>query len=457
MIAARTANTVLVVDDEEIARENLAHILEKSGYQPLLAADGSEAIALMERQEVDLVITDLRMKGKDGMEVLAATKQLWPAAEVLIVTGYASIDTAVDAMRRGAYYYLAKPLNVKELQAIIPKALERSAMQQELKRLRQHISNSSGTAKIIGQSSKTMVLREQISQVAQLDCNVLILGETGSGKELVARTIHELSGRSNKRIVSLNCGTFTEELMSNELFGHEQGAFTGAEKIKKGLLECAEGGTVFFDEIGELSLSMQVKLLRVLQERTLMRVGGSEEIAIDIRVLAATNRNLKEATETGAFRKDLYYRLNVITIQVPSLVERRNDIPLLANHFLQKHAEPGRTPPQLSEMAVERLKQYEYPGNIRELENIIQRILITCREDIIKPHHIVDDVGSESAVGNVPQNQSWPTLEDHEKSYILEVLDEVEGRRSEAAKILGIDRVSLWRKIKRYGLENPDL
>ncbi len=457
MIAVLPAKTVLVVDDEEIARENLAHILAKSGYQTLLAADGSEAIALMERQEVDLVITDLRMKGKDGMEVLAATKRLWPAAEVLVVTGYASIDTAVDAMRQGAYYYLAKPLNMKELQAIIPKALERSAMQQELKRLRQHISNSSGTAKIIGQSSKTMVLREQISQVAQLDCNVLILGETGSGKELVARTIHELSGRSNKRIVTLNCGTFTEDLMSNELFGHEQGAFTGAEKVKKGLLECAEGGTVFFDEIGELSLAMQVKLLRVLQERTLMRVGGSEEIAIDIRVLAATNRNLKEATETGAFRKDLYYRLNVITIQVPSLVERRNDIPLLANHFLQKHAEPSRTPPQLSEMAAERLKQYEYPGNIRELENIIQRILITCREDIIEPHHIVDDVGPESAAGSSLQNQSWPTLEEHEKNYILEVLDEVEGKRSEAARILGIDRVSLWRKIKRYGLENPDL
>lgn len=457
MITSNISKKILVVDDEEIARENLTHILSKEGYHVLAASNGNNAISLMEREEVDLVITDLRMKGKNGMEVLAATKQLWPAAEVLIITGYASIDNAVDAMRKGAFYYFAKPLNVKELQAIIPKALERSTMQQELKRLRQQVSNSNGTAKIIGQSSKTLALREQISQVAQLDCNVLILGETGSGKELVARTIHELSGRANRRIVAINCGTFTEELISNELFGHEQGAFTGAETTKKGLLECAEGGTVFFDEIGELSLQMQVKLLRVLQERTLIRVGGSEEIPIDIRILAATNRDLKEAADEGTFRKDLFYRLNVITIQVPSLVERRNDIPLLANHFLLKHVVPGKTPPQLSEIATEHLKGYEYPGNIRELENIIQRILVTCRETIIEPHHIVDDMGYGTVVSNSTHNQSWPTLEEHEKKYILEVLDEVEGKRSEAARILGIDRVSLWRKIKRYGLEKPDL
>lgn len=449
--------TILVVDDEAIARENLAHILKKSGYNVILASDGNEASAVMETQEVNLVITDLRMKGKDGMDVLAETKRLWPAAEVLVVTGYASVDTAVEAMRNGAYHYLAKPLNVKELQAIVVKALERGTMQQELYRLRQHISESSGSSKIIGQSSKTLALREQISQIAQLDCNVLILGETGTGKELVARTIHELSRRAEKRIVSLNCGAFTEDLISNELFGHEQGAFTGAEQRKKGLLEYAKGGTVFFDEIGELPLQMQVKLLRVLQERTLMRVGGSEEIPIDIRVLAATNRNLREAADAGTFRKDLYYRLDVITIVIPPLVERRDDIPLLANHFLQKHAEPGRTPPMLSEMAAEHLKGYEYPGNIRELENIIQRVLITCREDVIEPHHLENDLGPAEVSSFIPQGQTWPSLEEHEKQYIIDVLDEVQGKRSQAAKILGIDRVSLWRKIKRYDLENPDL
>lgn len=455
MTASLLKKTILVVDDEAIARDNLAHILQKSGYQVLLAADGNEAVAAMKAQEVNLVITDLRMKGKDGMGVLAETKQLWPAAEVLMVTGYASLDTAIEAMKQGAYHYLAKPLNVKELQAIVVKALERSAMQQELYRLRQQIADNSETSKIIGGSSKTVALREQISQVAQLDCNVLILGETGTGKELVARTIHELSRRAGNRIVSLNCGAFSEDLMSNELFGHERGAFTGAEKQKKGLLEYARGGTVFFDEIGELPLQMQVKLLRVLQERTLMRVGGAEEIPIDIRVLAATNRNLKEASDEGTFRKDLYYRLDVITILIPPLIERRNDIPLLASHFLHKHTEPGRTVPQLSEMAVQRLKSYDYPGNIRELENIIQRVLITCREDVIEPHHFDDDLGPETAVA-ISQEQSWPSLEDHEKLYILKVLDEVEGKRSKAAEILGIDRVSLWRKIKRYNLEDPE-
>ena len=446
---------ILVVDDERIARENLSHILTKAGYTTLLAADGHEAITLMEKNEIDLVITDLRMKGKGGMEVLTATKELWPTAEVLIVTGYASIDTAIEAMRQGAYHYLAKPLNIEELLAVTNKALERCAMQHEIRQLRHHISNRSGVSKIIGQTSKTMALREQIAQVAQLDCNVLILGETGSGKELVARTIHELSARAEKRIVSLNCGTFTEELISNELFGHEPGAFTGAEKEKKGLLEHAKGGTVFFDEIGELPLQMQVKLLRVLQERTLMRVGGTDEIPIDIRVVAATNRNLKEASDDGTFRKDLYYRLNVITIQVPSLAERRNDIPLLTKHFLQKHAEPTRTVPRLSNMAAEHLKSYGYPGNIRELENIVQRILITCREDIIEPHHILEDM--IPAPTTTPHHSPWTTLEEHEKRYILDVLEEVEGKRSEAAKILGIDRVSLWRKIKRYGLEDPDI
>lgn len=448
---------ILVVDDEEIARENIAHILKKEGYLPLLASNGDEAIHLMKQEEVDLVITDLRMQGKGGMEVLEATKQLWPAAQVLIITGYASIDNAVEAMKKGAYYYFAKPINVKELLTIIPKALERSAMQNELKRLKNQVAGSCGASKIIGRSSKTFALREQISQVAQLDCNVLVLGETGTGKELVARTIHELSSRSQKRFVALNCGVFTEELIGSELFGHEQGAFTGAEKTHKGLLECAEGGTVFFDEIGEMSLGLQVQLLRVLQERTVMRVGGSKEIPIDIRVLAATNRNLKEAAETGNFRKDLYYRLNVMTIQVPSLAERRNDIPLLANHFLHKHVEQGKTPPHLSDMAIERLKAYEYPGNIRELENIMQRLLITCREDVIEASHVMNDLDPGTGASQSYQGQLWPTLEEHEKKYILEVLDEVEGKRAEAARILGIDRVSLWRKIKRYDLENSDL
>ena len=447
---------ILIVDDEPIARDNLAHILKKDGYSPLLAENGQRAIDILEKEEVDLVLTDLRMPGLDGMSVLTETKNLWPSTEVVVITGYASVDTAVEAMRQGAYHYISKPFKINELRAIVEKALEKTLLRKEIQSLRERVYTQTGTSRIIGQSPKIQALRETINQVAQLDCNVIIQGETGTGKELVARTIHELSPRAEERFVAFNCGAFTEELITSELFGHERGAFTGANKIKKGLLEMAEGGTVFFDEIGELPLSMQVKLLRVLQDRTLMRVGGTEEISIDIRILSATNKDLKREAEEGTFRTDLFYRLDVLTIRVPSLSERREDIPLLSNHFLEKYTRPGRVAPRLSVEAAQRLMSYEYPGNIRELENIIQRILIHCEGDVVEPHHLVDDLCNTSAMVVRGNRQDWPPLSEHEKQYILEVLDEVEGNKSSAAKILGIDRVSLWRKIKRYGLEDPD-
>ena len=448
---------ILVVDDEQIARENLAFIFKKDGYLPILAENGEQAIEILRREEVDLVLTDLRMKGKDGLAVLAEAKNLWPSTEVIVITGYASVDTAVAAMRQGAYHYVAKPFKINELRAIVEKALEKSLLRKEIHSLRQQVQADAGASmRIIGQSEKIQGLRETIHQVAQLDCNVLIQGETGTGKELVARTIHELSPRAKNRFVAFNCGAFSEELITSELFGHERGAFTGANKIKKGLLELAENGTVFFDEVGELPLAMQVKLLRVLQERTLLRVGGTDEIPIDIRVLAATNKDLKKETVEGTFRTDLFYRLDVLAINVPSLAERKEDIPLLAAHFLAKHTRPGRVVPRLSVEAARRLMLYAYPGNIRELENIVQRILIYCDGEVIEPHHLLADLRENAAVAVRDNRQSWPPLEEHERIYIQEVLDEVEGNKSAAAKILGIDRVSLWRKIKRYGLENPD-
>ncbi len=448
---------ILVVDDEVIARENLAFILKKDGYSPILAENGQQAIDILRQEEVDLVLTDLRMTGRDGLAVLAETKNLWPTTEVVVITGYASVDTAVEAMRQGAYHYIAKPFKINELRAIVEKALEKNLLRREIHFLRQRVQTEAGaSARIIGQSPKILALRETIHQVAQLDCNVLIQGETGTGKELVARTIHELSPRAKNRFVAFNCGAFSEELITSELFGHERGAFTGAGKIKKGLLELAENGTVFFDEVGELPLSMQVKLLRVLQERTLMRVGGTEEIPIDVRVLAATNKDLKKETEEGAFRTDLFYRLDVLAIKVPSLSERKEDIPLLASHFLAKHTRPGRVIPRLTVETAQSLMRYEYPGNIRELENIVQRILVHCDGEVVLPQHLLPDL-REGMVEAVRGNrQNWPPLEEHEKQYIMEVMDEVLGNKSAAAKILGIDRVSLWRKIKRYGLENPD-
>ena len=447
---------ILIVDDEPIARDNLRHILQKDGYTTLLAENGQQAIDSLNQEKIDLVLTDLRMKGRDGMAVLAEAKKLQPAVEVIVITGYASVDTAVAAMRQGAYHYVAKPFKIDELRAIVEKALEKSQLRQEVDELRQKVFDQAGTARIIGQSSKMHTLRQTINQVAQLDCNVLIQGETGTGKELVARTLHDLSLRADKRFMAFNCGAFSEELITNELFGHERGAFSGADRIKKGLLEMAEGGTVFFDEVGELPLAMQVKLLRVLQERTLLRVGGTEEIPVDIRVLAATNKDLKREAEEGTFRSDLFYRLDVLMLRVPPLAERREDIPILANHFLAKFARPGRPVPRLSAEAAKRLMLYEYPGNIRELENIVQRILIHCDGDVVEPRHLEVDLCDATAIVARDSRQHWPSLNEHERLYILEVLDEVEGNKSLAAKILGIDRVSLWRKIKRYGLESPD-
>ena len=336
---------ILIVDDEPIARENLEHIIQKEGYQTRVARDGEEAINLLKQEEINLVLTDLCMKGRDGMEVLGEAKQLWPDVEVVVITGHATVDTAVEAMRRGAYDYVAKPFKINELRMIVEKAVEKNQLRKQINVLRQQVDSHSGSRRIIGQSPKMHALRETIHQVSQLDCNVLIQGETGTGKELIARTIHELSPRSKKRFVAFNCGVFTEELIASELFGYEQGAFTGASKAKKGLLEMAEGGTVFFDEVGELPLSMQVKLLRVLQERKVMHVGGNQEIPVDFRVLAATNKDLKRETETGDFRSDLFYRLDVLTINAPALSERREDIPLLTHHFLAKHAATRKNSP----------------------------------------------------------------------------------------------------------------
>lgn len=448
---------ILIVDDEPIARDNLAHVVAKEGHLVRVAVDGSQAIDLLHKEEIDLVLTDLCMQGQDGMAVLAQAKTLWPSSEVVVITGHATVDTAVEAMRKGAYHYLAKPYKISELRAIVEKALEKVQLRREIRSLHARLDADLGVQRIIGRSPKIEALRETITQVAQLDCSVLILGETGTGKELVARIIHELSPRADRRFVAFNCGVFTEELITSELFGYEKGAFTGAAKSKKGLLETAEGGTVFFDEIGELPLSMQVKLLRVLQERSLRRVGGTSEITVDFRVLAATNKDLKREIEVGTFRPDLFYRLDVITLAVPSLAERREDIPLLARHFLAKYNQPGRPLPTLSPAAERRLMLYDYPGNIRELENIAQRMLISCDGDTIEARHLAGVLGDSEGMPVREARQDWLTLEEHEKRYILEVLDEVEGSRSLAAKILGIDRVSLWRKIKRYGLEQPDV
>ncbi len=445
---------ILIVDDEAITRENLALILGKEGHDTVVAAGGVEAIRALEATDFDLVLTDLKMKDADGLEVLDRARKLRPDTEVIVLTGYATVATAVEAMRKGAYHYIPKPFEVEELRMLVEKALEKRRMRTEISELRQRIESDKGITRFIGQAPTIQALKETIAQVSQLDCNVLILGETGTGKELVARIIHELSPRSSQRFMALNCGAFSAELIDNELFGHEKEAFTGAGRVKKGLLEAASGGTVFFDEVGELPLTMQVKLLRVLQERNFLRVGGTEEIPVDIRILAASNKDLKKEVELGEFRQDLFYRLNVICLHIPSLSERKEDIPLLARHFLAKHTPKGSPVRRISVEVMDILMNYEFPGNVRELENIVERAAVLCEGEVIEPRHLPADLQELRARPERKVQEQWPTLEENEKLYILSVLEEVGGNKTRAAKILGIDRVSLWRKLKRYGLGN---
>ncbi len=445
--------TLLVVDDDPIARDNLARILEHEGHRALQAESGPAALEIIAQRDLDLVVTDLKMPGMDGLALLAEAKRLRPDTEIILMTGYASVGTAVQAMRDGAYDYISKPFEVEEMRALVEKALEKRGLRAEIAALRQRIESDRGITRFVGQDPTIQALKETIAQVSQLDCNVLIMGETGTGKELVARIIHELSPRADKRFMAVNCGAFSADLIDNELFGHAPEAYTGANKVKKGILETVDGGVIFFDEIGELPLAQQVKLLRILQERKLIRVGDTKEIDLDMRVLAATNKDLKMEVERGEFRMDLYYRLNVIALRLPTLAERRSDIPLLVRHFLAKHSPQGRPMLRITDEVMDILTGYDFPGNVRELENIIERAVALCEGGTFEPRHLPADLVASGARARRSQDRTWPTLEDNERRYIGEVLEEVGGNKTRAAEILGIDRVSLWRKLKRYEMD----
>jgi len=442
---------ILAVDDEVVNRENIAYVLEKDGFQVETADNGIEAVDKLRAKRFDLVITDLRMTNMDGLQLMETVKEIQPDAEVIIVTGYATVNSAVDAMLKGAFYYLPKPLKIDKLRNLVKKALEKAMLRREVLLLQQQISGNKGI-QFIGQNPAILKLKDDIAEVAQLDCHILISGETGTGKELVASTIHELSPRANKRFLPINCGALTEDLILNELFGHEKEAFTGANKFRMGLLESADGGVVLLDEISEMPLTMQVKLLRVLQEKKIIRVGGIRETPIDVRILAATNRDLKEEVEKGRFRRDLYYRINVVPLVIPPLRERKDDIPLLVNHFLAEYSTPEHPVKSISDEALSILTNYDYPGNIRELKNMLERAMAMCNEPEIKAHHLSSDLGHcRKTQIPIPENQAPNlSLEEHERNYILSVLKHVNGNKSKAAKIMGIDRVSLWRKLKKY-------
>jgi DNA-binding NtrC family response regulator len=445
---------ILIADDEAIARENLEHVLRREGYETVSVDGGEPAIAELEKGEFDLVMTDLRMQNVDGLQVLERTKELYPATEVIMITGYATVATAVEAMQKGAYHYLPKPYKIEEARVLVRQALEKRWLREEVTELRRQVQSQQGIALLIGNSPMVEALKKTIAQIAPTDCTVLILGETGTGKELVAKTVHQLSNRAEKRFLAINCGAFSEELLANELFGHEREAFTGARGIKRGLLEVASGGTVLLDEIGDMPASMQVKLLRVLQEKRLMRVGGTEEIPVDIRVLAATNKDLRYEVERGTFRQDLYYRLNVIALQVPTLAERRDDIPLLCRHFLRKFSQAqGKSIDTISSEVLSILLEYEFPGNIRELENIMERSVALAEGNSIETRHLPLDLQQLTVRFQCSRPRSLLTLEEHEREYIGWVLEQVKDNKTKAAEILGIDRVSLWRKLRRYQME----
>ncbi len=446
---------ILVIDDERIALRNLEHVMKKEGYDVTATQSGPNALKLLEEQKFDVVLTDLRMEKVDGMQILKRTRELYPDTEVVMITGFATLNSAVETMKYGAFYYIAKPFKLDEVRKVVLEAVHKVHLKTENRHLREQLESYQGKIKIITQDASMQKLLETARQIAPTDCNVLISGESGTGKELFARYIHFTSKRMNGPFFAINCGAFTEELLTNELFGHEKGAFTGANNMKKGLIEMASGGTLFMDEVTEMPQSMQVKLLRVIQEKEVIRVGGTDALKVDVRFVAATNRDIHDAMKNGGFRQDLYFRLNVVFLRIPPLAERKDDIPLLSYYFLKKYALlMKKDVKEISEEVMALLMNYDFPGNVRELENIMERGVALTNGTSIETGHLPEDLRELSIKTFRKKEGKIPSLDEQEESYIKWVLNEVGGNKTLAAQILGIDRVSLWRKLKKYGLES---
>ena len=440
--------SILIVDDEQVVRDSLVHWFTEEGYEVEASESASDALSKLASREIDLVIADIRMPGIDGIELLEKIKTEQLDAGVIVMTGYASVETAVRALKHGAFDYITKPFDPDDLSVVVRNALEQHKLKRENRLLRQQLVENHALTELIGQSEAMHRVREQIETVAGVDSTVLIEGESGTGKELVARAIHRLSPRRYNPMVVVHCGALTETLIESELFGHEKGAFTGALYRKKGKFEAAMGGTVFLDEIADISLKTQTDLLRVLQEREIVRVGGTQSIRVDFRVIAATNRNLTDMVKEGRFRSDLYYRLNVFAIHLPPLRERYGDVPLLAAYFLDKYStQMNRKFTGLDRAALDLLISHHWPGNVRELENVIERAVVVGREPLIR----VQDL----AVSRPQEGTDDLSLESIECRHIIRVLEEFAWNQTQAAKALGIDRVTLYHKIRRYNLKPP--
>ncbi len=444
---------VAVVDDEEITCRRLRNRLERRGCTVRTFTDGTSFLEAMEPGLLDVVLLDVRLPDISGMEILRRLRADAPGTQVVLITGYASVEDAVEAVKHGAFYYVSKPFTLDQIELIVARAAEQSRLTAENRRLRERAPGHDGMEGIVGVSPRMTALFEAAAKVWPIECNVLIQGESGTGKELLARAIHRNSPRRGGPFVSFNCGGFTDELVANELFGHERGAYTGADTTRIGLMEAAQKGTLFLDEIGEMPMTMQVKLLRVLQERSLLRVGGTTPIDLDIRIICATNKELEREIEAGSFRQDLYYRLKVVELRVPPLRHRKEDIPLLIGHFLEKYSLAYHKPVRgIARDALDLLMGYSFPGNVRELENIVSGAVALADGDLITMSDLPADIDELEITTHARQH--FVSLEEHERAYISAVLEATRGNRTETARLLDLPRTSLWRKIKKYGLED---
>jgi DNA-binding NtrC family response regulator len=445
---------ILIVDDDEITLKNLERIFKKERFHVSTAKSALKALDHFSENAYDVVMTDLVMEDLDGLEFLTRIKNQTQDTEVILVTAYASIPTAIEAIKKGAYHYLQKPIRPDEMVNLARHAVEKKRLREQVVKLEARIKGHLEEPVLIGQSHKMVDVIKLVKQVARVDSNVLITGESGTGKELVASLIHYHSPRRSKRFLALNCGGFAEELLANELFGHEKDAFTGASSARTGLLETASGGTLLLDEIGDMPSSMQVKLLRAIQEQEIIRVGGNRPIPIDVRIISATNQDLKNAVSAGSFRQDFYYRLNVVSIEIPPLRDRREDIPLLAHFFLRRFVKHfHRDVKGFSEETMDVLRNYYFPGNVRELENIIEHAVAMTRGDTISVEDLPADFSDIGVFSFEEPDSQVMTLREMERKYIQWVLSRVGRNKTQAAKLLGIDRSSLWRHLKNAEIE----
>ena len=446
--------TLLVADDDPVARDLLVEVLTREGYRVRAASGGEDCVRIAQAEPCDLALVDLRMPGVDGLSALKRLVTLQPAPTVVILTAFATMETAIDAIRAGAYDYLSKPFRIDEIKMTVRRALEARRLVADNRQYRHELHERYGVDKLVGQSQEMVAIYKLVARVAALDTTILIQGETGTGKEMVARAIHYASPRADRPLVVVDCAALPEPLFESELFGHERGAFTGAVMSRRGLLETADGSTCFLDEIGELPTALQAKLLRVLQERVIRRVGGNDPVPVNVRLITATNQDLRKLVEDGRFREDLYYRLNGVTIRVPPLRERREDLPLLAQHFLRKYAEEsGKAILGYAPGTLELLSAYGWPGNVRELQHVVERAVALSSSGMILADDLPTEIRAETlAPPELPKTRM--TLDELKRWYVNRALEETGGNKVRAAELLGIDRRTLYRILERDDAES---